>query len=165
MLLTILPLVPLAGAGFLSNGRALNIPLLTSTLLLILSGFGLRSVFTGDAVALSFPLPGPYQPSFYADALTVLFVLLTVFLWLVVALYTPDYMKQEGGTGRFALCTLLTLAAVLGLFRRRPADSAPLLRVDDAGLIFLGDSPGTGQRSAPVITTCSSALAADFCWP
>lgn len=118
MLLAILPLVPLAGAGFLwsKRGRALNIPLLTSTLLLILSGFGLRSVFTGDAVALSFPLPGPYQPSFYADALTVLFVLLTVFLWLVVALYTPDYMKQEGGTGRFALCTLLTLAAVLGLF-------------------------------------------------
>ena len=43
-------------------------------------------------------------------------MLLAVFLWLVVALYAPEYMKREGGAGRFALWTLLTLSAVLGVF-------------------------------------------------
>jgi formate hydrogenlyase subunit 3/multisubunit Na+/H+ antiporter MnhD subunit len=101
---------------FSKRGRAINIPFVTSALLLILGGSGLRSVFTGRSITYRLPLPGPYGPSFHADALSALFVLLAVFLWFVVALYAPGYMKQEGGTGRFALSTLLTLAAVLGLF-------------------------------------------------
>ncbi|NLC52653.1 MAG: hypothetical protein GX770_01625 [Firmicutes bacterium] len=118
MLLTILPIVPLVGAFclFLKRGRAVNIPIITSTILLIFGGCGLRSVFAGRSIAFRLPLSGPYRPSFHADALTALFVLLTVFLWFVVSIYTPEYMKREGGVRRFAVCTLLTLSAVLGVF-------------------------------------------------
>lgn len=118
MMLAILPMVPLIGACFLCSkrGRAINGPLTISTLLLILGGFGLVRVFAGQPITFRLPLPGPYGPTFYADALSVLFVLLAVFLWLVVALYAPEYMKREGGAGRFALWTLLTLSAVLGVF-------------------------------------------------
>lgn len=118
MLLAILPMVPLVGACFLwsKRGRAINIPLVSSTLLLICGGFGLGRVFGGEPIDLRIPLPGPYGPSFQADALTALFVLLASFLWFVVSIYAPDYMKREGGSGRFTLCTLLTLSAVLGVF-------------------------------------------------
>jgi hydrogenase-4 component B len=42
--------------------------------------------------------------------------MLTAFLWFVVSIYAPEYMKHEGRTGSFKLCTLLTLSAVLGVF-------------------------------------------------
>ena len=61
-------------------------------------------------------LPGPFAPTFQADPLTAIFVILTCFVWLAVSMYTPKYMKHEGGEKRFKLCALLTLSSILGVF-------------------------------------------------
>ena len=118
MLLVMLPAIPLLGAVCLlfKRARAMNIPLITSGIVLVLGGFGLSSVFGGRPLNFRIPLFGPYVPTFHADSLSAIFLLLAAFLWFVVSIYAPEYMKHEGGTGRFELCTLLTLSAVLGVF-------------------------------------------------
>lgn len=120
MLLVIIPAIPLVGALLLllmkKRLRIVNIPFIFSALVLVLGSLGLKSVFEGTSVTYKIPLPAPFTPTFHADSLSVIFVVLASFLWLAVSIYTPEYMKHEGKTWSFDLCTLLTLTAVLGVF-------------------------------------------------
>jgi hydrogenase-4 component B len=118
LILAILPVIPLIGALFLlfKRGRFINIPLITSAVVLILGVCGLKSVFEGLSLYYTVHLPGPYAPNFHADSLSAIFVLTAAFIWLVVSIYGPQYMEHEGRTKAFELCTLLTLSAVLGVF-------------------------------------------------
>jgi hydrogenase-4 component B len=118
MLLVMIPVIPLIGALVLSlmRDRYNKIPFVTSTIVLVLGGFGLKSVFGGMPLTYRIPLSGPFVPTFHADPLSAIFVMLTAFLWFVVSIYTPEYMKHEGRTRSFQLCTLLTLSSVLGVF-------------------------------------------------
>lgn len=118
MVLILLPAIPLVGViAFLSiRGKDINMPLIVSSIILVLGSWGLRGVFTGMPVTYQIPLPGPFTPSFRADALSAIFVLLAAFLWWVVSIYAPEYMKHEGRVRSFNICTLLTLTAVLGVF-------------------------------------------------
>ena len=118
MLLAILPVIPLIGALFLlfKRRRFINITMATSAIVLILSVFGFKSVFNGMSLNYKLPFPKPFTPNFHADYLTVIFVVTAAFIWFVVSIYAPEYMKHEGRTKVFELCTLLTLSAVLGVF-------------------------------------------------
>jgi hydrogenase-4 component B len=118
MLLILLPIIPLLGIFALrgTRGKSINIPFAVSSVTLILGQHLLRDVLGGNPLTYRLPVSGPFVPTFQADAVSAIFVLLAAFLWWVVSIYSPEYMKQEGGTRRFEICTLLTLAAVLGVF-------------------------------------------------
>lgn len=118
MLLVILLAIPLLGAFVLlfMRDRSINIPFITSSIVLLFASFGLRSVFGGEALSYTIPFSGPFMPSFNADPLSVIFVLLAAFLWVVVSIYSPKYMEHEGRSWNFEIATLLTLFAVLGIF-------------------------------------------------
>ncbi len=118
MLIMMIPVIPLIGVFILlfTRGRSIKIPFITSSVVLILGSFGMKSVFEGGPLTWRIPLSGPFEPSFHADHLSVIFVMLVAFLWFVVSIYAPDYMKHEGGSRRFESCTLLTQSAVLGIF-------------------------------------------------
>src|SRR5690554_6332620 len=118
MLLVILTIIPLIGALILyfTKDKSINIPLIISAVVIILACLGLGSVFKGVPITYKIPLSGPFVPTFHADALSVIFVMLASFLWFVVSMYAPEYMKHEGRAKIFELCTLLTLSAVLGVF-------------------------------------------------
>ncbi|NLM76423.1 MAG: proton-conducting membrane transporter [Clostridiaceae bacterium] len=119
MLLAIIPVVPLIGALILflkrDNGF-INIPFVTSGAALILSVFALKNVSGGTILYFKFPVNGPFVPSFRADLLSAVFIFLSAFLWLVVSLYSPGYMKHEGRGKVFEISTLFTFASVLGGF-------------------------------------------------
>ncbi len=117
MLLVALVVVPLIGAFAVvfRRGRSINLPLIFSAIVLIMGIFGLKNVFEGAPLTYSLPLSGPFVPTFRADPLSVIFLVLAAFLWLIVSIYAPAYMKHEGGTKRFEFCTLLTLSAVIGV--------------------------------------------------
>jgi hydrogenase-4 component B len=118
MLLLLITAVPLMGAlvVLFQRNKHINIPLLSSAIVLVMSYIGLEGVFGGESVFYKMPLEGPFAPSFKADPLTAIFVLLATFLWFVVSIYTPKYMKHEGKIKQFQICTLLTQTAVLGVF-------------------------------------------------
>ena len=118
MMFAILPLIPLVGALLLvgSRGKDLHIPFMSTSLVLLLGGFSLRSVFTGAPLTYSLSLPGPFSPSFRVDALSAIFALLTAFVWWAVSVYAPEYMKHEGKIQSFNICFLFTLGAVMGVF-------------------------------------------------
>ena len=118
MLLILFPIIPLLGILALRGirGKSLNIPFAVASLTLVLGQQVLRDVLGGDPIIYRLPFSGPYVPTFRADALSAIFVLLAAFLWWVVSVYSPEYMKREGGTRRFEVCTLATLSAVLGVF-------------------------------------------------
>ena len=120
MLPVIIPAVPLLGALVLllagKRIRIVNIPFTASLLVLILGGFGLRNVLAGGSLTFRLPFFGPFAPVFHIDPVSSVFVMLTAFVWLAVSVYTPFYMKYEGGKRRFELSSLFTLAAVSGVF-------------------------------------------------
>jgi hydrogenase-4 component B len=118
MLLILFPIIPLLGILALRGirGKSFNIPFAVASLTLVLGQQVLRDVLGGDPITYRLPFSGPYVPTFRADALSAIFVLLAAFLWWVVSIYSPEYMKREGGTRRFEVCTLATLSAVLGVF-------------------------------------------------
>ena len=118
MLLLILLAIPLLGALalFLTGDKPINIPFMTSLIVLLLAIFGLKGVFQGEALTYAIGMSGPFIMKFNADALSVIFVVLSAFLWLVVSIYSPKYMEHEGKAWSFQLCTVLTLFAVLGIF-------------------------------------------------
>lgn len=118
MLLVIFIAIPLIGAlvFFLMRNRSINTPFITSAILLVLGSFGLKSVFEGRPLTYRLPFSGPFVPTFQADPLSAIFVMLAAFLWLVVSIYTPEYMKHEGRARSFDLCTLLTLWRFWGFF-------------------------------------------------
>lgn len=118
MLLVILLAIPLLGALalFFMQDKPINIPFITSLIVLLLGIFGLKGVFQGEALTYAIGMSGPFIMKFNGDALSVIFVLLSAFLWLVVSIYSPRYMEHEGKAWSFQLCTLLTLFAVLGIF-------------------------------------------------
>ena len=53
---------------------------------------------------------------FSVDGLSLIFMILAIFLWFAVSIYSPKYMKYEGKSWMFQLCTLFTLFAVMGIF-------------------------------------------------
>lgn len=120
MLPVIIPAVPLLGALVLllagKRIRIVNIPFTASLLVLILGGFGLRNVLAGGSLTFRLPFFGPFAPVFHIDPVSSVFVMLTAFVWLAVSVYTPFYMKYEGGKWGFELSSLFTLAAVSGVF-------------------------------------------------
>ena len=118
MLIMMIPVIPLIGVFILlfTRERPIKIPFITSAIVLVLSGLGMKSVFEEGPLTWRIPLSGPFEPTFHADHLSVIFVMLAAFLWFVVSIYAPDYMKHEDGSRRFEFCTLLTQAAVLGIF-------------------------------------------------
>lgn len=118
MLLLLITLIPLVGAlaMLLFRNRSINIPLLTSAIVLLMSCLGLRSVFGGGPIYFSLPLAGPFVPTFRADPLSAIFVVLAAFLWVVVSIYAPKYFKYEGRIKVFEICTLLVQSSVLGVF-------------------------------------------------
>ena len=117
LLLILLAIPPIGGLIlFFTREKPLNIPFITSSLVLLLSIFELKDVFKGVPLTYKIPISGPFVMTFNADALSVIFVLLAAFLWVVVSIYSPRYMKHEGKAWNFQLCTLLTLFAVLGIF-------------------------------------------------
>lgn len=105
-----------AGNEHLQQKVLVNLPSMVSAIVLAMAGFGMKSVFGGEPLSYRLSVPGPFAPSFRADSLSVIFVMLTAFLWFAVSIYTPKYMKHEGKPRGFALCTLLTLTAVMGIF-------------------------------------------------
>jgi hydrogenase-4 component B len=118
MLLVLLTIIPIIGALFscFSRNRTINVPFITSAIVFMMTTFGLKGVFMGEPITYRIPLSGPFVPTFRADPLSVIFVILAAFLWLVVSIYSPKYMKHEGKYKLFDICTLVTLAAVLGVF-------------------------------------------------
>ncbi|NMB11348.1 MAG: NADH dehydrogenase [Firmicutes bacterium] len=118
MLLIVLPAIPLVGVIALlgMRGKDINMPLIISSIILLLGSWGLKDVFWGGPLTYRLSLSGPYAPTFRADALSAIFVLLAAFLWWVVSIYAPEYMQHEGRVRSFYVCTLLTLSAVLGVF-------------------------------------------------
>ncbi|NLK07074.1 MAG: NADH dehydrogenase [Firmicutes bacterium] len=118
MFLVFLVTIPILGVPiwYFKRDSSINIPFMASAALLLLGLLGFKDVFTGSALVYKMALSGPFSPSFRIDALSAVFVLLASFLWLVVAIYAPEYMQHEGKTAGFELCTLLTFSAVLGVF-------------------------------------------------
>lgn len=118
MLLMILLAIPLIGALglFLRPNKSINIPFIISSIVLLLGIFGLKGAFQGEALTYAIGRSGPFIMTFNADALSVIFIVLSAFLWLVVSIYSPKYMEHEGKAFSFQLCTMLTLFAVLGIF-------------------------------------------------
>ncbi|NLJ80952.1 MAG: proton-conducting membrane transporter [Firmicutes bacterium] len=118
MLLVLLIIIPIIGALAVcfKKGRSLNILFITSAVSLALGIFGLKSVFTGEPLVSKILLPGPFTPSFRADPLAAVFVILASFLWFVISIYTPQYMRYEGKAKTFEIITLLTFSTVLGVF-------------------------------------------------
>ena len=118
MLFLTLIAVPLLGAivTLIKRDSKANISLLVSAIVLVVGIVGFKDVFTGTPATFEMALPGPFAPTFQADPLTAIFVILTCFVWLAVSMYTPKYMKHEGGEKRFKLCALLTLSSILGVF-------------------------------------------------
>ncbi len=118
MLLIILIAIPLIGALILlfTQDKSIKIPFAISLTILLLGIFGLKGVLGGRALDYEIAMSGPFTLAFHADALSVIFVILTAFLWLVVSIYSPKYMEHEGKALNFQLCTMLTLFSVLGVF-------------------------------------------------
>lgn len=118
MLLLLLVLIPLVGAliALFIKDRPINVPLITSAIMLAGAIWGLKGVFQGASLAYKLVLPGPFSPRFQADPLTAIFVILASFLWLVISIYAPDYMQHEGKAKMFSVITLLTLSTVMGVF-------------------------------------------------
>jgi len=132
MLLLIILAVPLVGAIVLllardrsskehsqelrTKTKLLNIPSIASAIILVLGGFGLKSVFSGVPLNYRIDISGPFAPTFHADSLSAIFVILVAFLWFVVSVYAPEYMKYEGKAWVFELFMLLNLTAILGVF-------------------------------------------------
>lgn len=119
MLLIAIPAVPLVGALVLllagKRIRIVNIPFITSLVVLVMGCFGLRNALNGITQSFQIPVSGPFAPTFQMDLISAIFVVLAAFLSLAVSVYTPFYMKHEGRSWGFELCTLLTMSAVSGV--------------------------------------------------
>jgi hydrogenase-4 component B len=118
MLLALLPSIPLLAifSSLTFGNEGANMPFIVSSITLCLTGWGLRGVFRGERLTYILPFSGPYVLTFQADALSAVFVILAAFLWCIVSVYTPEYMKKEGRANSFDISTLLTFSAVLGVF-------------------------------------------------
>ena len=118
MLLVSILGIPLLGAAALLRlrNRSASIPFIASSIVLVLGAWGLRGVLGSGDLTFKLSLSGPFTPSLRADALSMIFVLTAAFLWWVVSIYAPAYMKEEGRPSRFAVVSLLTLTAVMGVF-------------------------------------------------
>ena len=118
MLLVSILGIPLLGAAALLRlrNRSASIPFIASSIVLVLGAWGLRGVLGSGDLTFKLSLSGPFTPSLRADALSMIFVLTAAFLWWVVSIYSPVYMKVEGRLRTFAIVSLLTLTAVMGVF-------------------------------------------------
>ncbi|HZK20742.1 MAG TPA: proton-conducting transporter membrane subunit [Oscillospiraceae bacterium] len=82
---------------------------------LILSCVLLKNVLQGGAAV--FTIPHIWTGAkLYADTLSAALIVLTSFLWVLIAIYAPPYMKKEKRNTLFNISTIATLAAVLGVF-------------------------------------------------
>jgi formate hydrogenlyase subunit 3/multisubunit Na+/H+ antiporter MnhD subunit len=92
------------------------VPVSVSAIVFVSSCLLLRGVFSGNDAVLRVSLPGPYVPTFRADAASSVFAALAAFVWLAVSIYMPGYMKHEKRPESFYIWTLFTQTAVLGVF-------------------------------------------------
>lgn len=118
MLLVMLIAIPLVGglAAVFMRAKPTKIPLIVTSIVLLLGLFGLKGVFDGTTLIYKIPMSGPYMITFQADALSAIFVILGGFIWFVVSVYSPKYMEYEGKSWMFQVSSLFTLSSVLGVF-------------------------------------------------
>lgn len=118
MLFLTLLAIPILGviALLFIRSKSINIPLITSSIVFLLCIFGLKDVFAGEALTYTLPFSGPFMPTFKADALSTIFLLLATFLWVVVSIYAPKYMAHEGKVWNYELATVIILFAITGIF-------------------------------------------------
>jgi len=68
-----------------------------------------------DSITVSYPfLLPPFGLSFRFDWLSVVLASITSIIWLLVTIYSFDYMKHLENTNRYHAFTLITLGATLG---------------------------------------------------
>lgn len=118
MLLIMLMAIPLIGAlvvAFMED-KPTKTPFVFSLIVLLLGLFGLKSVFKAMPLTYKIPMSGPYVMTFQADALSAIFVILAVFLWFVVSIYSLNGMEYKGKAKMFQVSSLLTLFSVIGVF-------------------------------------------------
>lgn len=96
--------------------RRIDMLLLTTAITLLLGVIGLKSAFAGTTITFRLSSAGSGAPTFQADSLSAVFVLLAAFVWFADSIYAHKYYEHEGGEKRFDFWTLLTLTAVLGVF-------------------------------------------------
>lgn len=93
------------------------IPFITSVTVFILGIVGAINVFQGELLIYEISLSGPFSPIFRANPLSMVFVVLTTLIWVIISIYTPEYMKHEEGNFMiYQSCSLVTLSAILGVF-------------------------------------------------
>jgi len=59
---------------------------------------------------------GAFALYFRADGFRAIYVCITAFLWLVTAVFSPEYFGHSKNVNRYWLFNLLTLGAVMGVF-------------------------------------------------
>ena len=97
--------------------RRIDMLLLTTAITLLLGVIGLKSAFAGTTINFRLSSAGSGAPTFQADSLSAVFVLLAAFVWFADSIYAHKYYEREGGEKRFDFWTLLTLTAVLVFYR------------------------------------------------
>ncbi len=118
MLLALIPLIPLLilPSLLVKRPRLDYLPTVLYLLSFALSIYLLGQTLNGPPLVLQLAWSGPFTPALACDSLTAVFLVLTTLLWLLVSLYGPSYMRQEGKAKTYQAMTSLTLAAVLGVF-------------------------------------------------
>ncbi len=118
MLIALLPLIPLLGLAFLPAGKKRSAIWISLSYLatFLLSLYLLLQIKSTGTIYYQIKLKEPFSPSFSCGPLTLVFLLLTSFIWFLVSLYSPSYLIREDRPRIFQAITSLTLSAVLGVF-------------------------------------------------
>ncbi|OWZ83284.1 complex I subunit 5 family protein [Natranaerobius trueperi] len=75
------------------------------------------TIMNGDTIYYQLAnIVPPFGISFRVDALSFGLSLLSSFIWMLVSIYSLDYMKQEEHTDRYYPSLILTLSGCMGLF-------------------------------------------------
>lgn len=89
--------------------------ILLFSILFITSILTLICIFTIDSVVTLTEISNKLSISFFVDDISKLFLVVSVFIWMLVGLYAFIYMKHEENEDRFFGFLLITLGAVIAL--------------------------------------------------
>ena len=96
------------------NNRKLKCSLLFGVLF-ITSVLTILSVMLVDSDIIITQISDKLSISFFIDDLSKLFLIISVFIWMLVGVYAFIYMKHENNEDRFFGFLLITLGAVIAL--------------------------------------------------